>query len=186
LFDLFGVELLQFTVARAGAWFAPVKLLEKAQAAVVAFRDGNGGDPALLERSLPVAGLRVPYAQDQVDADRAVLYKALALDTIDLVLGAPGGQAAVVTTVMDHVDAVRAQGLRAVHDPEWHPLLFSAIGLLAHYAGGPPPIIQALARFCGVPYCQMVGRAPDARYWVAALDGAAMLASARALGLLTD
>jgi hypothetical protein len=191
LFDLFGVDLQQFRVGQGGTWAAPVSLLAKAQAAVKAYQEGRGEDPSRTRRPVTVTGLRVPCAQDKADPDRAILYEALSLDTIDLVVRAPDcadsapydAGTMVVTAVLDHVDKVRACGSKATREAGWHTLPLSAVGLLAYYAGPPPPIIQTLASFCGIPYCFMMGHGTI--YWIAALDGAAVLANATELGLLS-
>lgn len=183
LLDLFGIELQEFSVGRGGVWSAPVGLLAQAQAAVRAHLEGRGGDPALSGQPVGVTSLRVPYAQEAIDADLAALYEALSLETIDLVVKVPDSAAPViVTAVLEHVERVRGRGAEAVRAAEWHTVPLAAIGLRAYYAGPPAPIVQALADFCGVPYCRVLGH--GGVYWVAALDGPTILASAMSLGLL--
>ena len=183
LLDLFGVELQEFSTGPGGVWSAPVRFLAPALAAVTAYRQGRGADPATIAQKVGVTSLRVPHAQKEIDDDLGALYEALSLETINLVFENGGAAPAVVTTVLDHVERVRGRGSLAVQDKKWHTLPLAAIGLRAYYAGPPAPIIRALASFCGVPYCTMLNRA-GLPFWVAALDGPSILASARALGAL--
>lgn len=185
LFELFGVELQEFSAGRRGCvWSAPVGLLAKALEAVKAYQQGSGADPSTITHGLGVTGLRVPHAQRAIDDDLAALYETLSLETIDLVfdVGESGKVSEVVTTVLDHVERVRNRGALSVQDKKWHTLPLTSIGLRAYYAAPMAPILRTLASFCGVPYCSMLNS--EGVFWVAALDGPSMLASAKALGIL--
>lgn len=176
LFDLFGVEVQEFRARKGCVWSAPVDLLVEAEAAVRAYSEGRGGDPALVGRPMGVTSFRVPHAQKALDAELWALYEALSVNVIEIVVG-PTTVAALST----QIERVRGRGAQALQDRKWETFPLANVGLRAYYAGPPAPILQALASFCGVPYCRVLGH--GGAYWVAALDGPTLLASVRALGL---